>query len=86
MMILTLYSVPEVKRELGTFSRKEGCGILQKGFSEEQIAFALRQAASGMPVIDRHRCWKPQSSLEYRPPAPATFGQIQPFEPDAEMK
>jgi transposase InsO family protein len=26
---------------------------------------------------------RPHSSLGYRPPAPATLGQIQPLEPDA---
>ena len=62
-------------------------GKLRDELLNGEIFYSLKEARI---VIERWRKHynekRPHSSLGYRPPAPATFGQIQPLEPDAAMQ
>ena len=62
-------------------------GKLRGELLNGEIFYSLKEARI---VIERWRKHYNQerlhSSLGYRPPAPVTFGQIQPLEPDAPMQ
>jgi putative transposase len=62
-------------------------GKLRDELLKGEIFYSLREA---WIIIERRRRHynerRPYSSLGYQPPAPATVGQIQPFEPVAAMQ
>jgi transposase InsO family protein len=59
-------------------------GNLNNALLNGEIFYSLMDARIVIELWRKHyNERRPHSSLGYRPPAPATLGQIQPLEPDA---
>jgi transposase InsO family protein len=62
-------------------------GKLRDELLNGEIFYSLKEARIVIEKWRKHYNEKrPHSSLGYRPPAPATFGKIQPLEPVAAMQ